>query len=58
MNLQRYSVDSTNLSSMGLKILAVGLILLGIGLCGTTIIPGIVTGLLIIVGAVGVLTGY
>lgn len=43
---------------MGMKILAIGLILLGLGFVGVAAIPEIVTGLLIIIGAVGVLANY
>lgn len=44
---------------MGLKITAVGLVLLGIGLVGgSKIIPDLVTGVLLIIGSIGVLAGY
>ncbi len=43
---------------MGIKILAVGLILLAIGLVGFSGIPSVVTGILILIGAIGVLAGY
>ena len=43
---------------MGLKILAVGLILLAVGMLGLHGIPDIVTGLLILIGSIGVLAGY
>ena len=37
--------------------MAVGVIMLGLTLCGTAI-PGIVVGIILIIGAVGVLVGY
>lgn len=43
---------------MGLKILAVGLLILGVSMVGVTAIPALVTGILIIIGAIGVLAGY
>lgn len=43
---------------MGLKILAVGLILLALTLLGVRQIPELVTGILILLGSIGVLTGY
>lgn len=43
---------------MGLKILAVGAILLGINLMGATIIPTLVIGLLLVIGGIGVLAGF
>lgn len=43
---------------MGLKILAVGAILLGINLMGATLIPALVVGLLLVIGGIGVLAGY
>lgn len=42
---------------MGIKILAVGLICLGITMLGLAI-PALVTGILIVIGAIGVLAGY
>ncbi len=43
---------------MGIKILSVGLILLGASLVGAKFIPDLVTGLLLIIGALGVLFGF
>ncbi len=45
---------------MGLKILAVGLILLALPLLGVTGIGALslVTGILIVIGAIGVIAGY
>jgi hypothetical protein len=44
---------------MGIKIVAVGLVLLGIELVGgNKIIPDLVTGILLIIGSIGVLAGY
>lgn len=43
---------------MGIKILAVGLLVLGLQLVGFSTIPDLVTGILIIIGAIGVLAGY
>lgn len=43
---------------MGLKILAVGLILLAMTILGVPQIPDVVTGVLIIIGSVGVLAGF
>lgn len=44
---------------MGMKILAVGLILFALTLLGVTAAAvTIVTGILILIGALGVLTGY
>jgi hypothetical protein len=43
---------------MGIKILAAGLLILGIGMVGATIVPALVTGIIIIIGAVAVLAGY
>lgn len=43
---------------MGLKILAVGLLVLGISLVGGHFIPDLVTGLLILIGSIGILAGY
>lgn len=44
---------------MGLKILCVGLLLLGIGLVGgVKFIPDLVTGILIIIGSIGIFAGY
>lgn len=42
---------------MGIKILAVGAILLGISMMGVAI-PSILTALLLIIGGIGVLAGY
>lgn len=43
---------------MGLKILSVGLLIVGIAMVGFTGIPDIVPGILIIIGAIGVLAGF
>jgi hypothetical protein len=44
--------------TMGLKILAAGLLVLGISMVGGHFIPDLVTGIIIIIGAIGVLAGY
>ena len=43
---------------MGLKILAAGLILVGVGMVGVAIVPALVTGILLIIGGIGVIAGY
>lgn len=43
---------------MGIKILAVGLILFSLGLLGITQIPDLITGLLVLIGSIGILAGY
>lgn len=43
---------------MGLKIMSVGVILLAIGLIGVAGIPPLVTGLFLLIGAIGVLASY
>lgn len=43
---------------MGIKILAVGLILLAVSLLGIAQIPELVTGVLILIGSIGVLAGF
>lgn len=44
---------------MGLKILAIGTLLLGVSLAGgNNVIPEIVTAILIIIGSIGVLANY
>lgn len=42
---------------MGLKITAVALILVGLTMVGIAV-PALVTGILLIIGAVGILAGY
>lgn len=38
--------------------MAVGILLLGISAVGVTVIPVLVTGILLIIGSIGVLAGY
>lgn len=43
---------------MGIKVIAGGLLLVGISMVGATIVPALVTGIVLIVGSIIVLAGY
>jgi hypothetical protein len=43
---------------MGIKIMAAGILVLGISMVASTILPPLVVGILLIIGAIGVLAGY